>query len=555
MTVTDRSRTPARTGPDAATGPSAERVLARSVFGRSWKQAVLVGVGFAAVAVSSATAYASTYPTGAERRALAGSLGGGSGLEVVFGEVDRIGSVGGYTAYKSFVFLTTIGAVWAALAVTRLLRGEEDRGRWQLVVATRTDAASATRATLVSLAAAVALALVVVVGATAVVGRRSDLGLGVAGSAAFGASMLAPAFVYGALAACGAQLGRTRRVADALVAGGIGLGFVLRMIGDVGGDLGIVSWLTPFGWAELVHPWTDDDLRPLVLAVVATGLLGAVAVRSSARRDVGAGILTGRDAAPLRPFGLGSTAGLAVRGLAPVVGAWAVGTLALAVVLGVVTETVEAGVGASSSAGAALTDLGATGPLTTQYLGVCFLLLGALVALVPASHLAAARDDERSGRTALLLAGPVRRGRWPVERLLLADASVLVLGPAGGLAVWAGAAVRGLRLDLASLLLAGLNVVPVALVVVGLGAGVWAIRPRAASAAVYLVVTWSLLADLVGALVSGAAPLRALSLFHHVAPLPAGEADAGTIVVLVGLAVLLQVLAGAALARRDQLVG
>ena len=59
--------------------------------------------------------------------------------------------------YKCYVFLTTIGAIWAILASTRLLRGEEDAGRWQLVLAGTTRPASATTATLVALGGAVAV--------------------------------------------------------------------------------------------------------------------------------------------------------------------------------------------------------------------------------------------------------------------------------------------------------------------------------------------------------------------------------------------------------------
>ena len=42
--------------------------------------------------------------------------------------------------YKCFVFLTTIGAIWAVLITTRLLRGQEDTGRWQLMLAARAPA-------------------------------------------------------------------------------------------------------------------------------------------------------------------------------------------------------------------------------------------------------------------------------------------------------------------------------------------------------------------------------------------------------------------------------
>lgn len=529
---------------------SAAPTIARITFARLWKQATVVGLAFAAVAASSAMTYADTYPTERERRALAGSLGGGSGLEVVFGQVDRIGSVGGYTAYKSFVFLTTIGAAWLALAATRLLRGEEDLGRWQLLLAGRTDARSATTATLAGLGAAAALTFTILAAAMLAAGTRPELGLDAPGALTFSASTLLPGAVFGAVAACCAQLGRTRRVATGLAGAAIAAGFALRMVGDAGGSLAWVSWCTPFGWAELVRPWVDDDLRPLALAALTTSTFAATSVHLASRRDLGTGLVAGRSAAPIRPFGLGSTLGIAGRRLAPVLTAWATGTLAIAFVLGVVTETVQGGLADAPAAGGSLADLGATGDLTVQYLGVCFLLLGAIVALVPAAHVSAARDDEVAGRLTLLFAGPVGRARWHAERVLLASLSVVILGPACGSAVWAGGAVRGSGLDLASVLAAGANLVPAALVGVGIGFATWAVAPRAATASVYVLVAWSLVADLVGSLVDGVSWLRTTSVFHHVALLPAATVDWSSIVALTATAIALQVTAVVALARR-----
>ena len=69
-------------------------------------------------------------------------------MSILLGPISAIDTVGGYTVYKRFVFLTTIGAVWGLLTATRLLRGEEDTGRWHLVLAGSDAPGRATLATL-----------------------------------------------------------------------------------------------------------------------------------------------------------------------------------------------------------------------------------------------------------------------------------------------------------------------------------------------------------------------------------------------------------------------
>ena len=44
----------------------------------------------------------------------------------------------GFTAFKIGMTLILLGAVWGLLTSTRLLRGEEDAGRWELLLAGQT---------------------------------------------------------------------------------------------------------------------------------------------------------------------------------------------------------------------------------------------------------------------------------------------------------------------------------------------------------------------------------------------------------------------------------
>ena len=73
---------------------------------------------------------------------------------------------------------------------------------------------------------------------------------------------IAPA-VFGAVGAVTSQLGRTRRVATGLGMGVFGVVFVIRMIADSSAGTRWLLWATPFGWTELMRPFTDNDPWPL----------------------------------------------------------------------------------------------------------------------------------------------------------------------------------------------------------------------------------------------------------------------------------------------------
>jgi ABC-2 type transport system permease protein len=94
-------------------------------------------------------------------------------------------------------------------------------------------------------------------------------------------------------------------------------------------------------------------------------------------------------------------------------------------------------------------------------------------------------------------------------------------GIVAGLCTWLGTETQNTGVGIGTLLEAGLNVVPPALCLLGLGMlalGVW---PRGASYVVYGILGWSLLIEIVGGVGSGRRWLLDTSLFHQMAAAPA----------------------------------
>jgi ABC-2 type transport system permease protein len=547
-TVADAGPVPRRvdrshTGADAA--------VARRAFRQVRTSALVCAIAFGGTAAASALSYVSSFATLASRQQLAAATGGDTGLAVLLGPVSAIDTVGGYTVYKGFVFLTTIGAIWAVLAATRLLRGEEDAGRWQLVLTGSTRASRVTAASIGALAVAVGVILLGTSALTLLAGRNPDVGFGAGGSLFYGLSVALPAAVFGSVGAVTSQLGRTRRAASGLGITVLAFASVVRMIADSGSSTHWLHWATPFGWTELMHPFTGSDAVPILPAVATALGLAATAIVLSARRDVGDGVFASRDVVHPRPFGLGSALGIAARLELPVLGAWSAGLAASGFAFGVVSKMTTAK--APDSLNHTLDKFGVHGSFVTRYFGVVFLLVAAVVALLPAGQIASASEEETSGRLVHVLTRPVKRTTWFAGRLVLAAAGVGAAGVLAGTGAWAGAATQGVDVGFAEMLRAGLNVVPTGLVALGIGALALAIAPRSAATTVYSVVGWSLIVDVLASTVSGLGGLDHVSLLHYMALAPAQRISATTVVVTLGVALALGIGATEVFRRRDVL--
>jgi len=526
-----------------------EVAIARRAFMQVWRGACICAVVFGGTVASSALSYAATFRTEGARHDLAAATSADTGLAVLLGPVTSVDTVGGYTVYKCFVSLTTIGAIWALLATTRLLRGEEDAGRWQLSLAGATRPAQSTAATLLALGAAVGVVFLGTTLATLAVGRSPDVDFGVGSTALYGLSITIAPAVFVAVGACASQLARTRRLATGLGLVVFGIAFALRMLADSGPGTHWLLWATPFGWTELLHPFTANDVRPLIPAGVAVGVLCLAAMVLAARRDSGAGTFATRDVRPPRGFGLRSSFGLAGRLDLPVLSAWCAAAAAAGLLLGVIAKMTSRSVPASLTD--TLVKFGVHGSFASQYFSVAFLLVATLVALLPAGQIASACEEELSGRLVNVLAGPVGKATWLGGRLLLASIGILAAGLLAGIASWVGAATQGVDIGLTTMLLAGVNVMPTALVTLGTGALVLSLAPRAAVGTVYGVVTWSMLVTFFSSLVSGMRSLDRLSLFHYMALAPAQDPVPATLAITTAAGVLLCAAAMLLADRRD----
>jgi len=528
---------------------SVDVAIAKRAFKQMWVGATVCAVAFGATVASSALTYVSSFPTEVSRQQIAATTGRDAGLAVLLGPVSSIVSVGVYTFYKVFVFLTTIGAIWALLAATRLFRGEEDAGRWQLMLSGSTRPARATAATFAALFAAVGVIFAGTTALTLLAARNPKVAFGVGGSLIFGLSIVIVPAVFVGVGGLASQLSRTRRGATGLGMVAFGVAFVLRMVADSGSRTRWLLWATPSGWTERMHSLTRNDVLPLLPAAVTVVGLGAAAVVLAARRDAGDGVLASRDVAPLHPFGLGSAFGLTARRELPVLAAWCAGALGLGVMFGVIAKVTTAAT--PGSIGDTLRKFDVRGSLAMQYFGVAFLLVATVVALISAGQVGAAGEEETSGRLVHVLARATSRSGWFAGRLALSGGAILLAGALAGLGAWLGAKSQGVDFAITTMLGAGLNVVPTALVALGAGATVLSIAPRAAAATVYSVIVGSLVVDLSASLVSSLTWLRYLSLFHYMALAPAQDADRATLAINTVVAFGLAALAIALFRHRD----
>ncbi|MBG6237514.1 ABC-2 type transport system permease protein [Mycetocola sp. CAN_C7] len=457
--------------------------------------------------------------------------------------------------FTVFGFLGVLAGLMNTFLAVRHLRAEEESGRASLISATPAARVFPPLSTLVyGFGVDVVLAL-------AVAGCFLAAGQDLSGSIVAGLALGAVGIVFLGVGAVASELMASSRAANGVGVGAVLLAYLLRGLGDAFGTVSAdglsaesawPSWLSPIGWAQQTHPFTENTLAPLILSVIVAAALMGVAGLVLVRRDSGASVLAsgaGREAADPR---LSGAFGLAWRLQWPSILAWSLG----GALFGVFGGSLGTAIGSSDLGNGPIADelsglTGGTGSLTEAFVSVVFTIVGVIAAGSAIQSVVRLRQEEALGTGHLLLATPLSRLGWLVSYLAVGVmAVVLVLASGAAAAVVSSAAVGAPELA-DDAVLAAVAQVPAALLFLGAVATVWALLPHLTAGLGWGALILAVFLGIFGQLIGLPDWTADLSPFTH-SPQPAGaDTDWTGGIVMAGIALAAGVAASVFFRRRD----
>lgn len=522
---------------------------------RAVRSAVVWGVILGYLVYTEIRQFSIDFPTVELREQFAQSLGSNTALAAIIGPARDLDTVGGYVSWRMFGLLVILGAIWALLVATRLMRGEEDAGRWEVLLAGRTRRRHAAVQAMLGLAAGWLVLWALIAVATVAGGRLPEVGFSVTESLFYATAATASAAMFLAVGALTSQLAATRRQANGLAAAVFGVAYLIRMVADSGTGLDWMRWLSPLGWVENLAPLTDPQPLALIPIVVLVVAASSAAIVLADRRDVGAGAWVRQPSARTSTALLESPGLLVVRLERWVAISWVVGLGLMALVFGVVAEAAAEGNVGVEGIEEVVGRLGGQEGGAKAWIGYEFLFVAAFVGFVAANQISAMWGEEGDGHLDHLLARPVSRARWLAGRVGFGVALLVAVGVATGVGGWVGLVLMDSDIGFMEMLGAGLNVTVPALFVLGVGTLLYGVAPRWAVRAIYALVLWTFLVELVGSSITTNEWLLDTAVLTHIGPVPADTLNWAALGWLVGLGGLAGVIGLLAFNRRDLVAG
>ncbi|AXK45689.1 ABC transporter permease [Brachybacterium saurashtrense] len=468
--------------------------------------------------------------------------GPGYGFDEITTARFLVGLYGGY--------LMIGAALMSIMTVTRHTRVEEQTGRAELVRASVVGRHAPLAAALLLVAAMNVLMAVLMAGMFFV--SPSDPG-SFASSLLFAASIGAVGLVFAGVTAVTVQLSPFSRAASGLAGAVLAAAFVLRGLGDMsslqGGDLGWLSWLSPFGWAQQTAPLTLDRWWPLALSLAATALLVAAGFALQTRRDLAAGILPDRLGDAAAPGWLHGPFTLAFRLQRATLLWWSFALALAGVTFGAFVQPM-----AENAAGMPeeiLAVFGGAEGMVDGYLGFMGIYYALMIAVFAIVSVQSLRSEEQGVRTEPVLATAVSRSSWVLAWVAVTGLGALWLFVLAGLGNGVGAALATGDWSLLGPVLLG-QVVHTAAVwaLLGFAVALYGIVPRLVGLT-WVVFVYGAVLALVGDMLQLDDAVLATSVFRHVGQHPAEDISWAAVAVLAGSGAVLALLGAAGFRRRD----
>ena len=209
---------------------SPKSVLARFTFRHNYKAASIYALIFSAFTASKAIGFVQAYPTAAARQKVIELFSSNTGLEAILGPVNSHGSTGSYVAWNTFSLMLIIGIIWGLLLVTKLMRGEEDAGRWEILLTGQTTARRAVVNVLGGIAACLLVFYIILSLALTAIGRYNGLGFDGRASLFFALAVTLGIGFFVVLGALSSQIMSTRAKAASVTAAIFAAFYLLELL-------------------------------------------------------------------------------------------------------------------------------------------------------------------------------------------------------------------------------------------------------------------------------------------------------------------------------------
>ncbi len=383
-------------------------------------------------------------------------------------------TLGAMYSNEMLLFCGLFAMIVSALHVVGHTRKEEDLGLTELVRSFQVGRQSNSLAVILE-----TIVINVLLGAFIAIMMASfgATSITLGGSMLFGASIAAAGLIGAVIALVMAQIMPNSSSATGASLGIVGLLYILRAGTDVANvDL---SMLNPMGWTYLTYPFTENNVLPLLYALIFSVVMIVIAFALEQKRDMGAGYLPEREGRATAKKSLLSVPGLFFKINKGVIIGWLIAFAVMGAAYGSIYGDMQSFLESNDVLKQMFTQTGVS--IEESFTATIMMVLVSLVAILPIAIINKLFVEESRLRLSQLYSTKVTRSKlyWTSVSLAILSAVagiLLAVSSLGGTAI--SVMKNNSTMDMGDFLASGFNFLPAVLFFIGLAAFVFGFAPK-----------------------------------------------------------------------------
>ncbi len=457
--------------------------------------------------------------------------------------------LGAMYAHEMLLFCGLFSMIISLLHISGHTRKEEDLGLAELVRSFQIGRQANSLAVIVeTIIINLLLALFI---AGLLISFRADT-ITLEGSILFGTSIGIGGIIGAVIGLVMAQIMPVSSAATGSSLGIVGLLYIIR----AGTDIGRVSlsMINPLGWIYLTYPFTENNWKPIIFALLFSITILIIGFVLEGGRDMGAGYLPQREGRANARKSLLSLPGLFIKLNKGVIISWLAAYFLLSAAYGAIYGDMETFLESSEMIKQMFMYSGTS--IEESFTATIMVVMVPMVTILPIVIINRLFSEEKNLLLSQIYATKVSRSSlyWTNILLAIIVSIVGILLTASGLGATALSVMEDSSMDIFDFLLSGYNLLPPLLFFIGLTGLILGWLPRLRKL-IYLYLTYSFFLDYFGGILDLPELVIKTSPWSWLAKMPMEGFDLKSFVVVTVVSILLILIGYLGYNRRDMLEG
>ena len=366
-------------------------------------------------------------------------------------------------------------------------------------------------------------------------------------------------FVWAIIALIVAQLVESARSVNGILAGLIGISFLLRGIGDFLGQInsaGLVqpNWisnLSPFGWIQATRSLTFPDWQPLLIPIIFIIIALPIAFVMLNRRDIGSGLLPSRKGRACAGIFRRSALGLTCYLQRNIFFGWLIGVISMTAICGALVSQMSNVYDSSPQLAQVISAMGGTGAQIPVFLSAMLMIVILMTIAYAIQSSSKLKSEEFSGHLENLITTKLSRIGWLLRHFFVILTGILIILIVAGFTLGLATNLSGENVNIGEYILAALSYFPVVSIFAAGYICLFGLFPRIAGLLIWIYFGFVTFVSWIGELINLPKWLNNFSPLHYVASAPAENIKIQPLIIIALIAIILTIIGIVSWRQRD----